>query len=164
MNKHRHSRREFLGLTGAGVASLAAGNFLDTTASGEAQTAEADPRHADLVVFNAKVYTVDSRMPKAEAFGVSGGRFVYVGSTAEAKVLIGGRTQAFDAKQMTIVPGFIDCHITRAATSCSTRSSSATPMKSSLSPSPASSINSVPKPRRRQPASGSMDIFSTTRK
>ena len=110
MNKHLHSRREFLGLTGAGVASLAAGNFLDTTASGEAQTAEADPRHADLVVFNAKVYTVDSRMPKAEAFGVSGGRFVYVGSTAEAKVLIGGRTQAFDAKQMTIVPGFIDCH------------------------------------------------------
>jgi len=110
MNKHLHSRREFLGLTGAGVASLAAGNFLDTTASGEAQTAEADPRHADLVVFNAKVYTVDSRMPKAEAFVVSGGRFVYVGSTAEAKVLIGGRTQAFDAKQMTIVPGFIDCH------------------------------------------------------
>ena len=49
-------------------------------------------------------------MPKAEAFAVKGGRFVYVGSTAEAKAFIGKATQTFDAKQMTILPGFIDCH------------------------------------------------------
>ena len=33
-----------------------------------------------------------------------------MGSTAEAKAFIGKGTQTFDAKQMTIVPGFIDCH------------------------------------------------------
>ena len=110
MNKHRHNRREFMGLTGAGVAGLASGSLLSTTVFAETESADNDPRHADLVVFNAKVYTVDSRMPKADAFAVKGARFVYVGSTAEAKAFIGRRTQTFDAKQMTVVPGFIDCH------------------------------------------------------
>ena len=110
MNKYPHGRREFLGLTGAGVASLASASLLGTIAFGEVQGADADPRHADLVVLNAKVYTIDSHMPKVEAFAVKGGRFVYVGSAAEAKAFIGRATQTFDAKQMTIVPGFIDCH------------------------------------------------------
>jgi len=110
MNRHRHSRREFLGLTGMAVAGLASGSLPGTTVFAETPSADADPRHADLVVFNAKVYTIDSRMPKAEAFAVKGGRFVYVGNAAEAKAFIGKGTQTFDAKQMTIVPGFIDCH------------------------------------------------------
>ena len=33
-----------------------------------------------------------------------------MGSTEEIKALIGKGTQTFDAKQMTVVPGFIDCH------------------------------------------------------
>jgi predicted amidohydrolase YtcJ len=110
MNKRLHNRREFLGLTGAGAAGLASGSLLGTAAIGETQSTEADPRHADLVVFNAKVYTIDSRMPKAEAFAVKGQRFVFVGNAAEAKTLIGKGTQTVDAKQMSIVPGFIDCH------------------------------------------------------
>jgi len=110
MNKHGHNRREFLGLTGAGVAGLASGSLVTATVFAETESADTDPRHADLVVFNAKVFTVDSRMPKAEAFAIKGGRFVYVGSAAEAKAFIGRRTQTYDAKQMTIVPGFIDCH------------------------------------------------------
>ena len=77
MNEFRHSRREFLGLSGGGVAGLASASLLGTSAFGAAQRADADPLHADLVVFNAKVYTVDSRMPKAEAFAVKGGRFFY---------------------------------------------------------------------------------------
>lgn len=64
----------------------------------------------DLVVFNGRVYTVDSRVPKAEAFAVRGGRFAAVGSNQEIKGLIGKGTETFDARQMTIVPGFIDCH------------------------------------------------------
>jgi predicted amidohydrolase YtcJ len=105
MSKHRHSRREFLVMTG-----LAAGSFLGRNAFGETQSSDADPRYADLVVFNANVHTVDSRMQKADAFAVKGGRFVYVGSTAKAKAFIGKGTQTSDAKQMTILPGFIDCH------------------------------------------------------
>jgi len=70
----------------------------------------AEAQDPDLVVFNAKVYTVDSSAPRAEAFAVRGGRFVAVGSTADIKALAGKSTQTFDAKQMTVIPGFVDCH------------------------------------------------------
>ncbi len=103
MKNYRHSRRGFLSLTGVGIAGVFGGPWLEATAAAETQD-------ADLVVFNAKVYTVDSRAPKAEAFAVKAGRFVAVGSNADIKGLIGKATQTFDARQMTIVPGFIDCH------------------------------------------------------
>ena len=91
----------------AGMASLAGESWLGTAVAADTPGATQD---ADLVVFNARVYTVDSRMPKVEAFAVKAGRFIAVGSTAEMKALIGKGTQTFDAKQMTVVPGFIDCH------------------------------------------------------
>jgi predicted amidohydrolase YtcJ len=103
MMNHRSGRREFLNLTGAGIAALAGGAWPGTAMAAEGQD-------ADLVVFNAKVYTVDPRSPKAQAFAVKAGRFTAVGSTPEMKALIGKGTQTLDAKQMTIVPGFIDCH------------------------------------------------------
>ena len=92
-----------MNLTGAGIAALVGGAWPGTAAANEG-------RDADLVVFNAKVYTVDSRAPKVEAFAVKAGRFTSVGSTGEMKALIGKGTQTFDAKQMAVVPGFIDCH------------------------------------------------------
>ena len=110
MTKNRHSRREFLSLSGAGMAGIAGGTLLGAAGTVDAQITNSDPRNADLVVLNAKVYTVDARAPKAEAFAVRGGRFVAVGSSAEIKPLVGKGTQTFDAKQMTVVPGFIDCH------------------------------------------------------
>jgi predicted amidohydrolase YtcJ len=110
MKKHRQSRREFLGLAGAGIAGLAGGLFPRTNVFAESENSDADPRHADLVVFNARVYTMDSRAPRVEAFAAKGSRFVYVGKTAEAKAFIGKGTRTVDAKQMTVVPGFIDCH------------------------------------------------------
>jgi predicted amidohydrolase YtcJ len=110
MTKNRHSRREFLSLTGAGMAGIAGGTLLGVAGTVDAQASNSDPRNADLVVLNARVYTVDARAPKAEAFAVKGGRFVAVGNSSEIKTLAGKGTQTFDAKQMTVVPGFIDCH------------------------------------------------------
>lgn len=92
-----YNRRQFLGT----VTPLAAFPFLSGISAAE---------YADLVVFNAKVYTVDPKTPKAQGFAVRSGRFVAVGSNEEVKSYIGKGTQTVDAKQMTIVPGFIDCH------------------------------------------------------
>jgi predicted amidohydrolase YtcJ len=103
MPTHTHSRREFLGFAGAGAAGLVGGRV----AFGSPVE---DGRDADLVVFGAKVYTVDAGMPKAQAFAVKNGRFVAVGSDVEIKGLIGRKTQTFDAKGMMVVPGFVDCH------------------------------------------------------
>lgn len=94
------NRREFMGLTGAGVAGVLSPAWLRAMLAAD----------VDLVVLNAKVYTVDSALPRAEAFAIKGGRFVAVGSNAEIRALVGRRTQTYDAKQMTIVPGFVDCH------------------------------------------------------
>jgi predicted amidohydrolase YtcJ len=96
-----HSRRGFLNLTGAGAMGL-----LGTSAWTKAWAAETP----DLVVTNAKVYTIDDAMPRAEAFAVRDGKFVAVGTSEEIRGLAGKGTQSYDAKGMTIVPGFIDCH------------------------------------------------------
>ncbi len=103
MPTHSHSRRAFLGFAGAGAAGLVGGRV----AFGAPVE---DARDADLVVFGAKVYTVDAGMPKAEAFAVKNGRFSAVGSNVEIKSLVGKKTQTFDAKGMMVVPGFVDCH------------------------------------------------------
>src|SRR5215469_16555214 len=102
MRKHSHSRREFMGLAGAVGITGALGRPL--------LVADLQGRDADLVVFNARVYTVDSRAPKAEAFAVKAGHFAAVGTTEDMKAFIGKGTQTYDAKQMTVVPGFIDTH------------------------------------------------------
>ena len=82
MMNHRNGRREFLNLTGAGIAALVGGAW-----PGASMAAEGPD--VDLVVFNAKVYTADPRAPKAEAFAVKAGRFIAVGSTAEMKAANG---------------------------------------------------------------------------
>jgi predicted amidohydrolase YtcJ len=102
----RHSRREFMGLTGAGIAGVAGMSWLARRAAAQV----ASPLEPDLVVHNAKVYTVDPITPQAQAFAVKDGRFVAVGSNDAIKPLIGARTRSFDARQMTVVPGFIDAH------------------------------------------------------
>jgi len=93
------SRRGFFGLAAAGVGAAWASSAL-------ALEREAP----DLVVLNAKVYTVDAAQPRAQAFAVRGGRFVAVGSSADIRALAGPRTQTFDAQGATVTPGFIDCH------------------------------------------------------
>ena len=105
MAKFIRDRREFMGLTGAGVA----GSVIAQSRWGQALAA-VTPQEPDLVVFNARAYTVDPIAPQAEAFAVKAGRFVAVGSSEEVQSLIGPRTQTLDARQMTIVPGFIDAH------------------------------------------------------
>ena len=64
----------------------------------------------ELIVTNARVYTMDQTTPRAEAFAITGGRFSAVGSNDAIRKLAGKSTQTIDARQMTIVPGFIDTH------------------------------------------------------
>jgi hypothetical protein len=92
----QQTRREFMGLATAGLLARPF-RFL----------APPDP---DLVVYNARVYTMDRNLPRAEAFAVAGSRFVAVGGTAEMRALAGAQTRIFDAKGMTVVPGFTDAH------------------------------------------------------
>lgn len=66
-------------------------------------------KQADVIVYNALVYTVDSSFTTTESFAIRDGRFIAVGnseeilSTYEAKEII-------DAKGGPIYPGFYDAH------------------------------------------------------
>jgi predicted amidohydrolase YtcJ len=64
---------------------------------------------ADLVVYNATVYQVDSAFSKAEAFAVRNGRIVLTGSSAEVRGKFRG-AQEVDAGGNFIYPGFYDAH------------------------------------------------------
>jgi hypothetical protein len=80
-------------------------------AGSAARAGVADPRNADLVVRNARVYTLEPAAPRAEAFAVRDGRIIAVGPNDAVSGLIGKGAEVLDARGMTVVPGFIDCHV-----------------------------------------------------
>ncbi|MBS7617317.1 amidohydrolase family protein, partial [Candidatus Bathyarchaeota archaeon] len=68
-------------------------------------------KHADVVILNANVITLNSRQPKAEAIAIVDNRILAVGSNEEICGYISDRTRVIDADGKTVVPGFIDCHV-----------------------------------------------------
>ena len=96
-----------MGLTAGAVATTFGSPLFSRTVAAVAGAAAGE---ADLILINAKVYTVDTRIPRAEAFAATNSRFIAVGTNDEIRSLAGQDTRTIDAKQMTVVPGFIDCH------------------------------------------------------
>ncbi len=65
----------------------------------------------DFAVINGKVNTMNPFQPQASAVAVAKGRIVAVGSDEEIMKLTSVETQVLDAKQNTVLPGFIDTHV-----------------------------------------------------
>ena len=101
-----YSRKEFLGMS----ALIAGGVGLSGRSTTEAQEASNSTRSPDMVVLNARVYTVDDNQPQAEAFAIADGRFIAIGLTDDIRNLIGPNTEVRDAEGATVTPGFIDAH------------------------------------------------------
>ncbi len=66
---------------------------------------------ADLVLVNAKVWTVDTAKPEAEAIAVWNGHILAVGSNDDIKKLVGAKTKVIDAGGRRALPGFYDSHL-----------------------------------------------------
>src|SRR5947209_7052551 len=66
---------------------------------------------ADLIITNAKVWTVDKTRPNAEAMAVLGERIVAVGSAADVDAWHGPQTKVIDAQGKLLLPGFDDAHV-----------------------------------------------------
>ncbi len=97
-------RRAFLECAGFTAATVGMGGWLSA-----ARAAELDGM-PDLIVINAKITTMDSHQPLAQAFAVKGDRFTAVGTTSDIKSLAGPKTRIYDAKGGFITPGFTDTH------------------------------------------------------
>jgi hypothetical protein len=87
--------------------SIAICGFLLATAFAQNSSKPA----ADLIIENAKVWTVDPLLPAAQAVAVLGERIVAVGSNADAEAWRGPKTQVTDAGGKLLLPGFDDSHI-----------------------------------------------------
>jgi predicted amidohydrolase YtcJ len=66
---------------------------------------------ADVLVMNARIYTVNGRQPWAEALAIRGDRIVAVGSAKEIEAYRGPASKVIDAQGHVVLPGFADCHI-----------------------------------------------------
>ena len=74
-------------------------------------TARAQTRAAaDLVVTNARIYTVDDTRPVVAAMAVRDGKVLFTGSEREAMALRGANTRVVDAGGRTVIPGMVDAH------------------------------------------------------
>jgi len=63
------------------------------------------------VVTNARIYTVNSQQPWAEALAISGAKILAVGSAKDMAAYRGPATKVIDAQGRLVLPGFTDCHI-----------------------------------------------------
>ncbi len=66
---------------------------------------------ADLIIRNAKIWTVDGSRPEAEAVAILGDRIVSVGSNVEIDAWRGPATHVLDAGGKRLLPGFNDAHV-----------------------------------------------------
>lgn len=66
---------------------------------------------ADFIIRNARVWTVDSSHPEAEAVAILGDRIVAVGSNVEIDAWRGPNTRLADAEGKRLLPGFNDAHV-----------------------------------------------------
>jgi len=66
---------------------------------------------ADLIITNAKVWTVDKSNPTAQAVAVLGDHIVAVGSNSDVNNWRGASTRVIDAEGKLLLPGFNDSHV-----------------------------------------------------
>jgi predicted amidohydrolase YtcJ len=67
--------------------------------------------NVNLVIINANVITLNKAMPHAQAIAICDNKTVAVGSNEQILKHATKNTKTIDAKEKTIVPGLVDCHV-----------------------------------------------------
>ena len=63
--------------------------------------------YADLVLYNAKILTVDADFSLVEAVAIRDGKFLAVGSSDRILAMVGPQTRRLDLGGKTVIPGFV---------------------------------------------------------
>lgn len=64
----------------------------------------------DLILYNGRLWTQDTRYPAASALAIRGGRIVSVGDDREIRALDGPQTRQIDLQGRRVLPGLTDAH------------------------------------------------------
>lgn len=70
----------------------------------------AEQTHADLILDNAFIYTMDGARSIAQCVAISNGKILFVGSNADAAPFAGPMTRIIDLTGKMVLPGFHDSH------------------------------------------------------
>ncbi len=81
------------------------GSVLPAHADSDQQT------HADIVLVNGSIYTMDSSRRWAQAVAISNGRIAFVGTDQDAVRFAGPLSNVVNLHGKMVLPGFIDSHI-----------------------------------------------------
>jgi predicted amidohydrolase YtcJ len=68
-------------------------------------------RGKEQLYFGGEVYTLDDRLPAAEAVAVRDGYIIAVGSRSACESALSGTFEATDLRGRSLLPGFIDTHL-----------------------------------------------------
>jgi predicted amidohydrolase YtcJ len=67
--------------------------------------------HADLILVNGNIATMNSEQPRVQAAAVRDGKFVAVGTDKQVLPYADENTKKIDLEDRFVVPGFIDSHV-----------------------------------------------------
>ncbi|MFP3984704.1 MAG: amidohydrolase [Candidatus Bathyarchaeia archaeon] len=67
--------------------------------------------HAELVLVNGNIITMNSKQPRVQAIAIRDGKIVAVGTSKQILTHVGRGTEKIDLKGRTVIPGFVDAHI-----------------------------------------------------
>src|SRR5689334_1084720 len=68
--------------------------------------------HAELLIHNGTIHTMDARHPMVEAVAVANGRVLAAGVLEEVEPTAHSNTRRIDLKGRTLIPGFNDACVT----------------------------------------------------
>lgn len=97
------SRRRFLGTSAGATATI---GLAGCTFAGKQEV----PLRAEAVLTGGNILTMDPDRPFVTALAVRGDRILAIGSDDEILALAHPKSRKFDARGLTVVPGFIDAH------------------------------------------------------
>jgi len=100
------------------------------------------PDLADLILTNARVLTLESDQPLAEAVAITGDSIIGVGSQREVAAFQGPRSETLDCRGLTLLPGFVDSHCHLLAMAAALTGVDCSPVPEG-SPAGANSANSI---------------------
>jgi predicted amidohydrolase YtcJ len=67
--------------------------------------------HADIIITNARIVTMNVAQPFAEAMAIAGNRIVRVGSGEDVMALKSAGTRCYDNRGNTVIPGIVESHV-----------------------------------------------------